>query len=102
MVRSPGPENSIDQIEAFILQHFPNNETCYHMPSANKSYVFCPGHRIRIADFVKDQRAKLSAVKLGEKRARSTKQSFSKMPKCVAPHVGEGSSEPSSLEEQDL
>ena len=49
-----GPGNSIDQIEKFILEEYPDESSCYHMSIIKQSHVFTPGHRIRISDFIKD------------------------------------------------
>jgi len=59
-----GPNNSIDEIEAFILQNFPLNETCYHMSLPSKSYVFTPGHRARICNFIEDVKQRFALDKL--------------------------------------
>ena len=57
MDRSDGPNNSLDVIESFILKNFPNESSCYYF-SPSSSFIFSPGHRMRIADFVKEIRSK--------------------------------------------
>ena len=62
-----GPANSIDQIEAFILQNFPSEESCYHMSLPSKSYVFTPGHRTRILNFIEDVKQSLLLDRVGKR-----------------------------------
>ena len=54
-----GPTNSIDEIESFILKNFPTEKSCYHMSLSSKSYVFTPGHRTRILNFIEDVKKSL-------------------------------------------
>ena len=62
-----GPANNIDQIEAFILQNFPSEESCYHMSLPSKSYVFTPGHRTRILNFTEDVKQSLLLDRVGKR-----------------------------------
>ena len=52
-----GPDNSIDQMEQFILKEYADDPSCYYMSKIKSTYVFVPGHRIRIADFISDIKA---------------------------------------------
>jgi len=47
-----GPGNSIDTIEKYILQEYPNESSCYHLSIIKHTHVFTPGHRIRLSDFI--------------------------------------------------
>jgi len=72
-----GPENSLDQIEQFIMKYFPSDALCY---SSNFTadqrekfkpppFVFLPGHRFLIAKFINDVKAKHALNnKLSKKR----------------------------------
>ena len=51
MNTSVGPDNGIDEIEAFILKHFPDDSSYRHL-SNTTSFVFSPGHKIRIINFI--------------------------------------------------
>ena len=44
--------NSIDQIESFILKNFPDDPTYRHTSSLTPSFIFVPGHRIQITQFL--------------------------------------------------
>ena len=49
------PNNSIEVIETFIDKYFRGNEEYYSNPElASRPFVFPPGHRIRIANFVSE------------------------------------------------
>ena len=72
-----GPENSLDQIEQFILKYFPLDASCYSPnfivggkePFKTPPFVFLPGHRFLIAKFVNDVKAKhFLNIKLSKKR----------------------------------
>ena len=58
-----GPNNSIDQIEQFILAEYPDDPSCYHMSKVRSTGIFVPGHRIKIADFIGDVKAYKTPVK---------------------------------------
>jgi len=47
-----GDNNSIDEMEKYILKEYPNDPSCHFKMSTD--YVFVPGHRIRIANFIDD------------------------------------------------
>lgn len=65
--------NSIDQIESFILKHFPDNPMYHHTSSLSPSLVFVPGHRIRIIQFVDEIKAKYAIMK-GRKRKLASQE----------------------------
>ena len=59
---SDKPGNSIESIENFISEHYTGNEEYYNTPTSAHSlmpFVFPPGHRLRIRNFVLDLRRKL-------------------------------------------
>ena len=77
-----GPENSLDQIEQFILKYFPSDTSRYspNLIASGKEpesfkpppSVFLPGHRFLIAKFVNDVKAKhFLNIKLSKKRPAS-------------------------------
>ena len=50
-----GPGNSIEVIEKLIDQHFRGHEEYYsHRTLASHPFVFPPGHKIRIGNFVSE------------------------------------------------
>ena len=58
-----GPQNSLNQIEGFIIKYHPNDEFCYPPTVAKNltnvpNFVFLPGHRILIAKFINDFKAR--------------------------------------------
>ena len=65
MVTDEGPDNSLDQIEAFIVKYYSTDNSCYpstiteNKNSSNiaQKFVFPPGHRILITTFVKGIKA---------------------------------------------
>ena len=85
-----GPGNSIDQIEQFILKHYPDEPSCYHMSNIKHTHVFTPGHRIRISDFIKDVKAqhvppkrKLQCRDSSNKRVQSCNKTTDTIPEEV-------------------
>ena len=65
-----GPTNSIEVIETFIDKHFSGNKEYYSTPAlASRPFVFPPGHRIRIANFVSEVK---SAIKPKRKQQSSS------------------------------
>lgn len=59
---SDKPGNSIESIENFISEHYTGNEEYYNTHTSAHSlmpFVFPPGHRLRIRNFVLDLRRKL-------------------------------------------
>lgn len=48
MTITDGPGNSIDEIQQFISQEFPDNVKC------GRGKKFPPGHRLRIKNFISD------------------------------------------------
>ena len=71
-----GPENSLDQIEQFILKYFPLDTSCYSPnfivgrkePFKSPPFVFLPGYRFLIAKFINDVKAKhFLNIKLSKK-----------------------------------
>ena len=81
-----GPTNSIDQIEAFILQNFPSEESCYHMSLPSKFYVFTPGHRTRILNFIEDVKQSLLLYRPGKHAKQQPTSTCNKKLKTV--HCG--------------
>ena len=65
MVTDEGPDNTLDQIEAFILKYYSTDMSCYPSTIAEseclshlvQKFVFPPGHRILISTFVKGIKA---------------------------------------------
>ena len=62
--------NSIDQIESFILKNFPDDPTYRHTSSLTPSFIFVPGHRIRITQFVNEVKAKYTGISTVKGRKR--------------------------------
>ena len=51
------PGNSLDQIESFIFTHFSDDASCFppkvtERPPGSRKYIFPPGHRSLINDFI--------------------------------------------------
>ena len=51
------PGNSLDQIESFIFTHFSDDASCFppkitERPPGSRKYIFSPGHRSLINDFI--------------------------------------------------
>ena len=79
-----GLDNSIDQMENFILKEYSDDPSCYHMSKIKSTYVFAPGHRIKITNFINDVKAykvpvkrKLSSNPTTNKKCRSHASSSS-------------------------
>lgn len=71
MDTSDGPNNSLDVIESFILKNYPQEiePSCYHSGyHLSSNFVFSPGHRMRIVDFIKEVRSKFLLNNMGRKR----------------------------------
>ena len=63
MEMGDGPSNSITTIENFINSHFQGNEQYYsNAVLATGPFVFPPGHKIRIANFVAEVHSMLTLV----------------------------------------
>ena len=82
-----GSDNSIDQMEKFILKEYSDDPSCYHMSKTKSTYVFAPGHRIKITDFINDVKAykvpvkrKLNSNPATNKKYRSHASSLIKSP----------------------
>ena len=71
-----GPDNSINQMEKFILKEYSDDPSCYHMSKTKSTYVFAPGHRIKIADFINDVKAYKVPVKRKLNNNLATKKKF--------------------------
>jgi len=76
-ITTEGPNNTLDQIEQFIIKYFPSDASCYssnftaHQREKFKTppFVFLPGHRFLIAKFISDVKAKQALNnKLSRKR----------------------------------
>ena len=79
-----GLDNSIDQMENFILKEYSDDPSCYHMSKIKSTYVFASGHRIKITNFINDVKAykvpvkrKLSSNPTTNKKCRSHASSSS-------------------------
>ena len=82
-MKTVGTGNSLDEIESFILKHFSDDDSCFP-PTVRKDdsippllvsakcrqFVFPPGHRIRITDFINS--VKSSYASTGKKRPSPT------------------------------
>ena len=85
-MKTIGTDSSLDEIESFILKHYSDDDLCFPptivksegrddsspaLPSAKcRPFVFPPGHRIRIIDFINSVKSKY--VLSGKKRPSST------------------------------
>ena len=66
-----GPKNSIEVIETFIDKHFRGNEEYYSSPVlASRPFVFPPGHKIRIVNFVSEVSSAIKASKRKQQNSR--------------------------------
>ena len=74
-----GPDNSINQMEKFILKEYSDDPSCYHMSKTKSTYVFAPGHRIKIADFINDVKAYKVPIKRKLNNNLATKKNFDHM-----------------------
>ena len=57
-----GSQNTLDQIEEFIINYFPHDQSCYPLIIARNltnvpDFIFLPGHRILIAKCINDFKA---------------------------------------------
>ena len=80
MITAEGPQNSLDQIENFVLKHYLNDKSCYpptvtentNLSSDFKpTFVFPPGHRVLITSFINDIKGK-HMLKCKDTRKRVT------------------------------
>ena len=72
----------MDEIESFILKHFSDDDSCFPPTvqgrgntslatiSKQRKFVFPPGHRIRIMDFINSVKSKFALT--GKKRSSSS------------------------------
>ena len=72
-------------IETFIDKHFRGNEEYYSNPMlATKPFVFPPGHKLRISNFISEVSGAIEgAMKCKRKRVGSSKCHLSKLPRTV-------------------
>ena len=66
MDSSENPGNSISAIESFIDKYYPGNkEFCFNpAPVVLHYFIFPPGHRFRISNFIAEVTLKYEAIKL--------------------------------------
>jgi len=81
-MKTIGSTNSLDEIESFILKHFSEDDSCFPptaqgrndtsvaTASKQRKFVFPPGHRIRITDFINSAKSKYALT--GKKRSSSS------------------------------
>ena len=90
-MKTAGNSNSLDEIESFILQHFSDDNSCFPPTVQGRNdasilkqrkFVFPPGHRIRITDFINSVKSQYSAV-FGKKRSCSSACSAARKQKCA-------------------
>ena len=71
----------MDEIESFILKHYSDDDSCFPptvqarrdtsaTTSMHRKFVFPPGHRIRITDFINSVKSKFALA--GKKRSSSS------------------------------
>ena len=73
-----GPDNSIEVIEKFIDQHFRGHEEYYsHRTLASHPFVFPPGHKIRIGNFVSEVKKLCLPTLISNQKARKRQASNS-------------------------
>jgi len=90
-----GPQNTLDQIEEFIIKHYPDDQSCYPPTIARNlsnvpNFIFLPGHRILIANFINDFKAREQLnSRLSRKRAATCQSAAVCHPavknKCTSP-----------------
>ena len=89
-MKTVGNCNSLDEIESFILKHYSDDDSCFPptvqarrdtsaTTSTHRKFVFPPGHRIRITDFINSVKAKFALA--GKKRSSSSTFSAKKQKK---------------------
>ena len=81
MITAEGPQNSLDQIEKFILKLYLNDKSCYP-PTVTENgnlssdfkpkFVFLPGHRVLITSFINGIKGK-HMLKCKDAKKRVTK-----------------------------
>lgn len=88
-----GPQNSLDQIEEFILKYYPSDKSCYpptivgsHNEATSTSttpkFAFLPGHRILLGKFINDIKVKHTLnIKISRKRHNDDATSHPSIPK---------------------
>ena len=82
-MKTIGNGNSLDEIESFILKHYSDDDSCFPPAAHNRrnsssgvattkrrQFVFPPGHRIRITEFINSVKSKY--VLTGKKRSSSS------------------------------
>ena len=105
-----GPQNSIDEIEIFILKYYPGDKSCYPttvVGSHNETmpitptFVFLPGHRFLINAFINDVKLKYAKKSRKERDHDSTRHP-SKTKKQKMMHMCAAEEEISSKQSYDL
>jgi len=75
MITDSSAQNSLNQIEEFILKHYPNDASCYPSTitlSTAPNFVFPPGHRILINSFIREVKGKHMLKSSKNQRKRAT------------------------------
>ena len=79
-----GPNNSIEVIETFTDKHFRGNEQYYSNPAlASRPFVFPPGHKIRIANFVSEASSAINPSIKPKRKQQGSSSLFSHRPSKI-------------------